>query len=84
MLLSDLRVEGGQLVLTGKGFGHGVGMCQWGAKLMAEQGKAPRILSNFTLMMLQSRNSGSSSASIFGRSIFKCVAIVVFRVFRSV
>lgn len=47
MLLSDLRVEGGQLVLTGKGFGHGVGMCQWGARLMAEQGKSPEDIVNF-------------------------------------
>ncbi len=27
------------LILTGYGWGHGVGMCQWGAKEMAEQGK---------------------------------------------
>ena len=47
MLLSDVRVEGGQLVLTGKGFGHGVGMCQWGARLMAEQGKSPEDIINF-------------------------------------
>lgn len=47
MLLSDLRVEGGQLVLTGKGFGHGVGMCQWGARLMAEQGKSPEDIVMF-------------------------------------
>lgn len=47
MLLSDLRVEGGQLVLAGKGFGHGVGMCQWGARLMAEQGKSPEDIVKF-------------------------------------
>ncbi len=47
MLLSDIKVEGGQLVLTGKGFGHGVGMCQWGARLMAEQGKSPEDIINF-------------------------------------
>lgn len=41
MFLSDIRVEGGELILSGKGYGHGVGMCQWGAKLMAEQGKSP-------------------------------------------
>jgi stage II sporulation protein D len=40
MLLTDLRIEGDQLVLRGKGFGHGVGMCQFGARLMAEQGKS--------------------------------------------
>jgi len=35
------------MVLTGKGFGHGVGMCQWGAKLMAEQGKLPEDIVSF-------------------------------------
>lgn len=47
MLLSDVRIEGGQLVLAGKGFGHGVGMCQWGARLQAEQGKSPEDIIKF-------------------------------------
>ncbi|MEW6527320.1 MAG: SpoIID/LytB domain-containing protein [Spirochaetota bacterium] len=34
------------LILTGHGWGHGVGMCQWGAKEMAQQGiRFDRILS---------------------------------------
>lgn len=53
MLLSDIRIEGGQLVLTGKGFGHGVGMCQWGARLMAEQGKSPEDIINFYFQDIQ-------------------------------
>ncbi len=52
-LLSDIRVEGGQLVITGKGFGHGVGMCQWGARLMAEQGKSPEDIINFYFKDIQ-------------------------------
>ena len=33
---------------TGKGFGHGVGMSQWGAKEMAEEGYSfKQILSHF-------------------------------------
>lgn len=28
--------KGDGIVLTGRGFGHGVGMCQWGAKVQAE------------------------------------------------
>ena len=28
--------------LTGSGSGHGVGLCQWGAKMMAQQGRSPR------------------------------------------
>ena len=32
------RVEGGQLVLEGHGWGHGVGMCQYGASGCAARG----------------------------------------------
>jgi len=28
--------DGSNIVLTGRGFGHGVGMCQWGAKVQAD------------------------------------------------
>ncbi len=47
MLLTDVRLDGGSLVVAGKGFGHGVGMCQWGARLMAEQGKSPEEIIMF-------------------------------------
>ncbi|MFZ5436399.1 MAG: SpoIID/LytB domain-containing protein [Bacillota bacterium] len=39
-LIDELRVEGNNLVMIGKGFGHGVGMSQWGARNMAEAGKS--------------------------------------------
>jgi stage II sporulation protein D len=29
--------QGDSVILTGRGFGHGVGMCQWGAKLQADE-----------------------------------------------
>ena len=29
--------KGDGILLTGRGFGHGVGMCQWGAKLQADE-----------------------------------------------
>lgn len=35
----DASVEAGDLVLNGFGWGHGVGMCQWGAFGMSETGK---------------------------------------------
>ncbi|MFZ5646230.1 MAG: SpoIID/LytB domain-containing protein [Bacillota bacterium] len=47
MLLDSATVQGGKLVLAGKGFGHGVGMCQWGAHLMAKKGKAPEDIVKF-------------------------------------
>ncbi len=45
--LTDLKVENNQLVLKGKGFGHGVGLCQWGAKRLAEQGYSPEDIVKF-------------------------------------
>ncbi len=39
-LLESLRVEDGQLKMKGKGYGHGVGMSQWGAYAMAKAGKS--------------------------------------------
>ncbi|MDI3481198.1 MAG: stage sporulation protein [Tepidanaerobacteraceae bacterium] len=40
-LLTSLRVEGDKVIMEGKGFGHGVGLSQWGANIMAKQGKSP-------------------------------------------
>lgn len=34
----DLSSKGNEFVFVGKGSGHGVGMSQWGAKIMAEKG----------------------------------------------
>ena len=38
-LLTELRLEDGTVVMKGKGYGHGVGMPQWGAYGMAEEGR---------------------------------------------
>ncbi len=38
--------EGG-LHLSGTGFGHGVGMCQWGARSLAEEGRSPDEIVNY-------------------------------------
>lgn len=46
-LLSKFAVEGGALVVSGRGYGHGVGMSQWGARAMAQQGKKPEDIVNF-------------------------------------
>jgi len=34
----EVRATGGGYTFTGRGFGHGVGMCQWGARGMAQAG----------------------------------------------
>lgn len=39
-MLTRINVEGSQVVMEGRGFGHGVGLSQWGAYTMAKQGKS--------------------------------------------
>ena len=38
-LLMDMEVQEDGLVLRGRGYGHGVGMSQWGARKMAQEGR---------------------------------------------
>jgi len=37
-LIDDISVDGNRVTFRGKGFGHGVGLSQWGAYAMAESG----------------------------------------------
>jgi len=39
-LIDGVEVDDDRIVFTGRGFGHGVGMSQWGAYGMAEDGKS--------------------------------------------
>ncbi len=39
-LLESLRIEDNQVKMSGRGYGHGVGMSQWGAYAMAKAGKS--------------------------------------------
>lgn len=39
-LIKDITLKGGKVTVSGSGYGHGVGMSQWGAYGLAEQGKA--------------------------------------------
>lgn len=43
-LWMDVEKTGGGLRFTGKGYGHGVGMCQWGANGMARRGAGYRAI----------------------------------------
>lgn len=38
-LIEKIKAVDGGFEFSGLGWGHGVGMCQWGAKVMAERGK---------------------------------------------
>jgi len=46
-LLTELKVRDGQVFMAGRGFGHGVGMSQFGAKALAEQGKTAAEIINY-------------------------------------
>ena len=44
----SIEKSGNDFIFYGRGWGHGVGMCQWGAMAMAEQGwTAEQILSHY-------------------------------------
>jgi stage II sporulation protein D len=45
--LFAVAVDGTVARFAGRGFGHGVGLCQWGAKGMAEQGYTARQILEF-------------------------------------
>lgn len=47
MLLTDIRVQGGKVIFAGKGYGHGVGMCQWGARDFAQKNKKHGDIVNY-------------------------------------
>jgi len=40
----ELRITGNLVSIVGRGFGHGVGMCQYGAEGMARQGKSAQAI----------------------------------------
>jgi stage II sporulation protein D len=47
-LLTNLSIRNGNVHMTGRGYGHGVGMSQWGAHALAQQGwTAEQILFHY-------------------------------------
>lgn len=47
-MINEINITPNKIVFSGSGFGHGVGMCQWGAKGMADFGfLAHSIVSNY-------------------------------------
>ena len=66
--LFAVAVDGEWARFSGRGYGHGVGMCQWGAKGMAEQGYTSRQILGFfypgtTLGSLAPRTAGTHGAT---------------------
>ncbi|MGI6643007.1 MAG: SpoIID/LytB domain-containing protein [Bacillota bacterium] len=46
-LLDEFRMEGDSVYVRGRGDGHGVGMSQWGAWLLAQRGKSAKDIVNY-------------------------------------
>ena len=47
-MISSISIHDGKIAFAGSGFGHGVGMSQWGAYKMADEGKnAEEIISHY-------------------------------------
>jgi len=44
--ITEITNQAGRVVLEGRGFGHGVGLCQWGAHALAKEGKTPTEIIN--------------------------------------
>ena len=45
--VKDISIDGDMLHMSGVGYGHGVGMCQWGARALAEKGNSPEEIINY-------------------------------------
>ncbi len=43
----EVNLSGNDVTFSGRGYGHGVGMCQWGAKGMADEGHAYQDILKF-------------------------------------
>ena len=56
----DARRDGSEYVFEGRGHGHGVGLNQWGAHAMAEQGKTYREILSFYYSGVQIQQLGDT------------------------
>lgn len=51
----EISLKGGKLTITGRGFGHGVGVCQYGMAEMARQGRDWRAILRYYLPGIEIR-----------------------------
>ncbi len=45
--IEEIELGEGGLYMAGTGYGHGVGMCQWSARALAEEGQSPDEIVNY-------------------------------------
>lgn len=56
-LIDSLQLEEGTVCMKGRGFGHGVGMSQWGAWLLAQRGKSAQEIVTYYFKGVQIQDS---------------------------
>ncbi len=57
-LVEEIEFRGDQLMIKGKGYGHGVGMSQWGARALAEEGKTAEEIVQYFFADVQIEKAG--------------------------
>ena len=45
--VEEIKISGNKVTMKGSGYGHGVGMCQWGARALAEKGRSAEEIVNY-------------------------------------
>ena len=58
-LVEEIEFQGDQLMIKGKGYGHGVGMSQWGARALAEEGKTAEEIVQYFFADVQIEKAGA-------------------------
>jgi len=58
-LVEEIALQDGQLLVKGRGYGHGVGMSQWGARALAEQGKSAAEIVQYFFRDVEIQKVGS-------------------------
>ncbi len=53
--LFTFELDGSHMIFYGRGYGHGVGLCQWGAKKLSEEGKNWKDIIYFYFPLLRLR-----------------------------
>ena len=60
-LVEEIDIRDGQLMVKGRGYGHGVGMSQWGARALAEQGKSAAEIVQYFFKDVKIEQAGQSA-----------------------
>jgi stage II sporulation protein D len=74
--LYDVRNAGEQIVFSGRGSGHGVGMCQAGAEEMAREGKSYREILSFYYPGTQLGSMGTANEAKWQKRSSERIALL--------